>query len=79
MRETICLFKIHKVKADDRRAVSVSSGLAAVNIVDDLRGLGIVTNKHFYKMEPSAEYVKIGLLVQEGIACQYRIPLFYAA
>ena len=42
------------MKADDRRAVSVSAGRAAVNEVDDLRGLGIVTNKRFYKMEHSA-------------------------
>ena len=31
---------------------------AAVNKVDDLRGLGIVTNKHFFKSERSAEFVK---------------------
>ena len=44
---------------------------AAVNKVDDLRGLGRFTNKHFFKSERSAEFVKIRLLVQEGIACQY--------
>lgn len=49
---------------------SVFRERAAVNEVDDLRGLGIVTNKRFYKMEQTAEFVKIGLLVQEGIACE---------
>ena len=40
---------------------------------------GKFTNKHFFKSERSAEFVKNRLLVQEGIACQYRIYLFYGA
>ena len=44
---------------------------AAVNTVDDLRGLGKVHQQAFFKSERSAEFVKIRLLVQEGIACQY--------
>ena len=39
-----------------------------LNKVEGLRGLGIVTNKHFFKSERSAEFVKNRLLVQEGIA-----------
>ena len=49
---------------------------AAVNVIDDLRGLGIVTNKHFFKSERSAEFVKNRLLVQEGIACRFTKALF---
>ena len=49
---------------------------AAVNVIDDLRGLGIVTNKHFFKSERSAEFVKNRLLVQEGIACEFAILWF---
>ena len=46
-------------------------------MVDDLRGLGIVTNKHFFKSERSAEFVKNRLLVQEGIACQFEELWFF--
>ena len=49
---------------------------AAVNTVDDLRGLGKVHQQAFFKSERSAEFVKIRLLVQEGIACQFTIALF---
>lgn len=39
---------------------------AAVNKVDDLMGLGIVTNKHFYKMERGAKFVKRAFLYKKA-------------
>lgn len=41
--------KKSKTKADDRRSISAYVGCVAINKVDDLRGLGNVTNKRFSK------------------------------
>ena len=69
----VFLFKIYFEKMSARGVIPMTVSAfyerAAVNKVDDLRGLGIITNKHFFKSERSAEFVKNRLLVQEGIAC----------
>ena len=49
---------------------------AAVNKVDDLRGLGIRHQQAFLQNGAMCEICKKSVLVQEGIACQYRIYLF---
>ena len=54
---------------------SVSAGRAAVNKVDDLRGLGNHHQQAFLQNGARHEICKKSVLVQEGIACEYRFPV----
>ena len=76
----VFLFKIYFEKMSARGVIPMTVSAfyerAAVNKVDDLRVLGIITNKHFFKMERGAKFVKRAFLYKKALLASIVYPYF---